>query len=201
MIRDNARRIRLAAALLAGTAVAGCSTTTTQSFNVVKDSQVESSYIAVDANFSRYDRLSAEDMGIFFPTDAAPPVEDQQRIRDIFRKAFLAQLGDYQVVRDGKGPTTLAVQASLIDFRNASTTNMPPVRREVRDIAQPGKLIFLMELKDSRSGQVLGRAADSASAPAFAATAGATTDWTAVEAAAARWAELFRQFLDRNLNK
>ena len=200
MKRDNACRIRLAAALLAGAAMVGCSTTTTQSFNVVKDSQVESSYIAVDADFSRYDRLSAEDMGIFFPTDAAPPVEDQQRIRDIFRNAFLAQLGDYEVVRDGKGPTTLAVQASLIDFRNASSTNMPPVRREVRDIAQPGKLIFLMELKDSRSGQVLGRAADSAAAPAFGMTAG-TTDWTAVEAAAARWAELFRQFLDRNLNK
>ena len=201
MKRDNACRIRLAAALLAGAAMVGCSTTTTQSFNVVKDSQVESSYIAVDADFSRYDRLSAEDMGIFFPTDAAPPAADQQRIREIFRKAFIAQLDGYEVVRDANGPSTLAVQASLIDFRNATTTNMPPVRREVRDIAQPGKLIFLMELKDSSSGRVLGRAADSAVAPAFATGAGASTDWTAVEAAAARWAELFRQFLDRNLKK
>jgi hypothetical protein len=61
--------------------------------------------------------------------------------------------------------------------------------------------MFLMELKDSQSGQVLARAADSASAPAFSTSAETTTDWGAVEKAAARWAGLFRQFLDENLNK
>jgi hypothetical protein len=58
-----------------------------------------------------------------------------------------------------------------------------------------------MELKDSVSGKVLARAADSASAPAFSSTAEAATDWNSVESAADRWAQLFRQFLDNNLNK
>lgn len=179
----------------------GCSTTTTQSFKVVKDSAVEASYIAVGADFSQYDRLTAEDMGIYFPTNAATPVEDQQRIRQIFREAFLSKLDGYEVVRNGKGPSTLLVQATLIDYRNASGADVPAVRRELRDIARPGALLFLMELKDSESGEVLARAADSAAAPRFSTSTDTTTDWTAVESAADHWADLFRGFLDKNLNK
>lgn len=179
---------------------AACTTTTTQSFNVNKNAQVEASYIATDADFGRYDRLYASDMGIFFPTDAAPSLDDQRRTRQVFREAFLNELAGYQIARD-KGPSALDVQATLIDYRNASGADVPNVRRELKDIARPGALMFLMELKDAESGRVLARAADSASAPAFATSSDQTTDWTAVESAAQRWAELFRQFLDENLNK
>jgi hypothetical protein len=75
-----------------GLLITGCTTTTTQSFNVRDNPEIEASYIAVDADFGKYDRLFASDMGIFFPTNAAPSIEDQQRTRQIFRKAFLAEL-------------------------------------------------------------------------------------------------------------
>jgi len=185
---------------VAGLLTGACTTTTTQSFNVNKNAQVEASYIAADADFGKYDRLFASDMGIFFPTDAAPSLDDQKRTRQIFREAFLSELTSYKIVRE-KGPSALDVQATLIDYRNASGADVPNVRRELRDIARPGALMFLMELKDSESGQILARAADSASAPAFSTSADTLTDWEAVEAAAARWATLFRQFLDDNLNK
>lgn len=185
---------------VAGLLTVACTTTTTQSFNVNKNARVEASHIAADADFGKYDRLFASDMGIFFPTDAAPSLDDQKRTRQIFREAFLSELTGYQIVRD-KGPSALDVQATIIDYRNASGADVPNVRRELREMARPGALMFLMELKDSESGQVLARAADSASAPAFSTSAGTTTDWGAVEKAAARWAGLFRQFLDENLNK
>lgn len=185
---------------LVGLFVAACSTTTTQSFDVNKNTQVEAAYTATDADFGKYDRLFAQDMGIFFPADAAPSVEDQARTRQIFRKAFIAELSGYQVVRE-KEPGALEVQATLIDYRNATGADVPGVRRELKNIARPGALMFLMELKDSDSGQILARAADSASAPAFSTSPDTATDWTAVEIAAARWAELFRNFLDANLNK
>ena len=139
-------------------------------------------------------------MGIFFPTHAAPTPADQQRTRGIFREAFLSRLDSYEIVRD-KGPTTLEVQATLIDYRNATGADVPKVRRELEAIARPGALLFLMELKDSETGQILARAADSASAPAFATSTDVVTDWTAVETSAARWATLFRSFLDENLNR
>lgn len=196
---DRIRPAIVLAAVFA--ALSGCSTSTTQSFNVVKDSQVEAGYVAVGADFGKYDRLSAADMGIFFPANAAPSAADQQRIRRVFREAFMAELAGYNVVRNETGPSTLLVQASLIDYRNASTAEAQSLSREVRDLAEPGSIVFLMELKDSESGEVLMRAADSTSAPAIATSAGASTDWSAVEAAAARWAGLFRSFLDKQLNQ
>lgn len=185
---------------LAGLLTAACTTTTTQSFNVGKNTSVEAAYIAADADFGKYDRLYASDMGIFFPSDAAPSVDDQKRTRQIFRDAFLGELKGYRIVRV-KGPSALDVQATLIDYRNASGADVPGVRRELRDIARPGAIMFLMELKDSESGRILARAADSASAPAFSTSADTVTDWQAVETAAARWATLFRTFLDDNLNQ
>jgi leucyl aminopeptidase (aminopeptidase T) len=58
-----------------------------------------------------------------------------------------------------------------------------------------------MEMKDSESGAILARAADSATAPTLAATAGTDTDWSSVQGAAEKWAALFRQFLDANLGR
>ena len=93
------------------------------------------------------------------------------------------------------------VQATLIDFRNASSADVMSVRPELRDIAKPGSILFLMELRDSASSKTLARAADSASSPSFSTSADVGTDWTSVESSADRWAKLFRQFLDENLNK
>lgn len=197
-VRHKSRLLPALAVCAAGFVGIACTTVTTQSFKAADSPNVKTAYLATDADFGKYDRLTAEDMGIFFPDDAAPSVPDQQRTRQIFREAFLGELNDYQIVAD-KGPTTLAVQASLVDFRSASTVDASVLHRQLRDIAEPGALLFLMELKDSESGRVLARAADSASAPAFSDSTTAT-DWHSVESAANRWAKLFRQFLDNNLS-
>lgn len=201
MTSNKNRNICLIGLAVAVLALASCSSTTTQSFTTVKDSRVEASRVAVDADFGKYDRLNAVEMGIFFPSHAKTTPEDQARIRQIFRDAFLSRLTDYDIVQDQVGPSTLTVQATLIDFRNATADDVMAVRHELRDMARPGALVFLMEMKDSRSELVLARAADSAAAPAFATSSGSTTDWPEVEAAAAHWAELFRQFLDENLDQ
>ena len=177
-----------------------CTTVETQSFKNTGSPNVKAAYLATDADFGKYDRLTAEEMGIYFPEDAAPSTSDQQRTRQIFREAFLGELAGYQIVTEN-GPTTLAVQASLVDFRSATYADASTVRRELRDFVEPGALLFLMELKDSESGRILARAADSASAPTFSSSTATATDWTSVESAANRWAELFRKFLDENLNK
>ena len=184
--------------VVTGLVLIGCTTVTTQGFRTNTNSDLESSQIAIGADFSKYTQLTAEAMGIFFPANAAPSDADQQRTRQIFRSAFLEKLDGYAIV-DTPGPTTLQVKASLIDYRYSSGSDALMVRRDLRDIAKPGSIIFLMELVDSESGQVLGRAADSTVVPSF--SEGDSTDWQAVESAANRWAELFRLFLDENLNK
>jgi hypothetical protein len=73
------------------------------------------------------------------------------------------------------------------------------MRSDLRDMARPGSLVFLMELKDSQTGDILARAADSAQTPTFATATGTETDWSSVEQAAQHWARLFREFLDSNM--
>jgi len=201
MTSHKKRSVCLIGLAAAGVLLASCGSTTTQSFDRVQNSRVEASQVAVDADFGKYDRLNAVDMGIFFPSHVASAAGDEERIRQIFRDAFLSRLDGYDIVRNEVGRSTLTVQATLIDFRNATADDVMSVRRGLRDMAKPGTLVFLMEMKDSRSEKVLARAADSAAAPTFSTSADTATDWTAVEAAAAHWAELFRQFLDENLKQ
>ena len=179
--------------------LAGCSSVEvkSQSFRVNKDSAVASSKTAIDADFSRYDQLTASELGIFFPQSHMTTADDIQRIRQIFRTAFLDQLQDYTIVSE-PGPSTMAVEASLIDMRNAVGDQIPHMRSEIRDMAKPGTILFLMELRDSETNRVLARAADSAKAPTFSTEDGVETDWTSIEDAAQHWAALFRTFLDEN---
>lgn len=180
--------------------LSACTTVETQSFQVNTSSTVESSQVATNADFSRYNRLHAVDMGVFFPEGSFTPPEDVQRIRDIFRTAFLGQLGDYVIVTE-PGPGAMTVQATLVDFRSATTLDVMAVRTELRDMASPGKILFMMEMRDSVSDRVLARAADSAKTPTIADEEGETTNWTSVEDAAEHWASLFRAFLDENFGK
>ena len=179
--------------------LAGCTTVETTSFRTTGNSNVDSAYIATDADFSRYNQLLVDDMGIFFPTSTGLPENELARIREIFREAFLSELAGYQLTQES-GPDMLRVSASLIDLRNASYSEIPDIRRDLREYARPGKLLFLMELKDSGTGKVLARAGDSQAAPRFATGANTEIEWNSVEDAAQHWASLFRQFLDQNLN-
>lgn len=187
--------------IVAGLSVlAACTTVETQSFVVPQNSRIESARIAVGVDFSKYDRLQATDMGIYFAEGTGMSDEDLRRLREAFRSAFMAALDHYPISRE-PGPTTMRVEASLIDLRGADNTSAAAasMRREIRDMATPGSLVFLMQLKDSQSGQVLARAADSARAPTFGTGGGTQTDWRAVDDAASHWAGLFRTFLDDNL--
>lgn len=192
--------------LLSIALLAGCSTVTTQSFHVPAGGSADASAISNDADFSKYSKLMSGDMGIFMPEESPLPEEDLERIRQIFRTAFRGQLSEYTIV-ESAGPDVLMAQASLVDLRNSANIDLPELRIGVRQMAKPGSLLFLMELRDSETDRVLGRAADNSNksdpdaTPSFATANTGPTDWTSVEEAAEHWAVLFRQFLDANLKK
>jgi len=180
--------------------LAGCTTMTTQSFRSTGSSNVEAAYIATDADFGKYSQLRGEDMGIFFPESKPIAEEDLQRIRQIFRDAFLGELTAYHIV-ESPGPEVMTVQASLIDLRNADLGDVPDMRPGLDAVARPGVLVFTMEMRDSTTDRVLARAADNTSNPKIGTGRGRTTDWNDVQTAAHYWASLFRQFLDQNLDQ
>ena len=189
----------MAGSIVAATLIiSGCTTVTVQTFEKNRNSNVEASYVATDADFGKYKQLLGEDMGIFSPESSPLPEEDSQRIRQIFRDAFLGELTAYEIV-ESAGPQVMTVQASLIDLRNADLGDVPDMRAGLKNVARPGVLVFTMAMRDSETDRILARAADSTSNPNIGTGGKTTTDWQDVETSAGYWATLFRQFLDQNL--
>ncbi len=139
-------------------------------------------------------------MGIFFPRNMPLADGDLQGLGQIFREAFLSRLDHYNIVEE-PGPGIMAVQASLITLCKAVYTDVPGIRAELRDVAQPSGLLFLMQLKDSDTDRVPAHGVDSATTPEFRNANHSTTDWGSVEAATDHWATLFRNFFDNDLGQ
>lgn len=176
--------------------VGGCTTVSYESYRPVANRTVDIAYVAQSADFSRYKRLLPEEMGIFYPSHAPVSEDDLAEVRRLFQDAFRAQVADYEIVSRA-APDVLTVRASLVDLRNTLVDRLPNIADDLNAILEPGKLTFLIEMRDSVTGDLLLRAADTQKSPSLDLPAGGTAD---VRAAAEYWAGLFRAFLDRNLS-
>lgn len=184
--------------LLTGVLAACGGGTTYDSFRPVKGAKTDIAYVNTLADFSQYRRLMVDDMGIFFPTSAPLSDQDILRVRIAFRAAFIAELEGYEIVEE-PAPDVMKVTASLVDLRHTTMGYLPGVSKEINDILEPGNLTFTIEMKDSNSGRVLIRAADTEKTPVLDLPEDGSAQTAEVEVAAKYWAELFRSFLDKNL--
>ncbi len=178
--------------------VAACTTTTYESFRPVQNPNVDIAYVGSNADFSKYRRLMVEEMGIFYPTQAAPSEADLQRVRSAFQNAFRSQVEGYEIVTR-PADDVMKVKASLVDLRHATARDLPDISRDVNQILEPGKLTFMIEMRDSKSDTLLLRAADTEKSPQIDLADDGSANADEVNAAAQHWAQLFRNFLDTNL--
>lgn len=184
--------------LIIATGLAGCTKTYTESWKIVSESAVDYAYIKPDADFSVYRRLYPEPFEIYYPDEVGKPdPADLERIRAVFRDAFREAVGDAYEIVDAPGRDVLKVRASLIDLRTNIPLGKVNVGSQLAGAVKAGHLTLLMEMIDSRSDETLARAADEEK-PDYS-TIAYDDDWAAVEAAAVRWAGLFRNFLDNYL--
>jgi hypothetical protein len=182
--------------------IGGCVKTEVVRYRKVTESNVDSAYVQAGVDFSRYSRLLPVPLEIYFVEgQAAPESEDLVRIRQIFRTAFLGEIGDdFPIVQD-PGPDVLGVRASLVDLEMSAETGDLPVGSPATGIVASGKLSFFMELTDSMTGEVLARAGDQEKTDSTISAVAEERDWSRVETAAQHWARLFRNFLDENLSR
>jgi hypothetical protein len=164
-----------------------------------ESARVEQSFVSPDADFSRYTKLLAQPLEIYYPDNAPAPAEgDLDRLRQIFREAFLTELGDdYEIVQD-PGPEVLTVLAQIIDLKVTGALGTYEPNGRLQYLVTKGQLTFLMELRDSQSDRVLARAGETEDGGTTSLTE-AEASWAEVEVAAQRWAGLFRSWLDDNL--
>ena len=135
---------------------------------------------------------------IYYPEDAEPQPDPAalDRIRNLFREAFIAAVGeDYEIVAE-PGPGVLKVSGQIIDMKMTSGGAVLDPSGRLRDVVAHGELTFLMEFSDSQTELVLARAGDKSS-DISAEHDDAT--WADVQRAAEYWAGLFRTWLDNSL--
>ena len=198
MIRNRYQSFVVAALLGATLMMSACTTVTYESYRPVQNRNVDIAYVADSADFSRYQRLQAEEMGIFYPNHLTPDEDDLQRVRTAFREAFLSRIGNYDIV-DKPAADVLLVRASLVDLRNTAADRLPNIADDLNAILEPGKLTFTIEMRDSVTGNLLLRAADTQKSPDMdMPDDGPVSD--GVRDAADHWAELLQGFLDQNLS-
>ena len=192
----GARATRGFVSLVAMILATACTTVTYQSYRPVQNPNVDILYVGDGADFSRYGKLWLLDMGIYFPTNARPDDVDLDRVRQAFRGAFTDRVRQYDLVRRA-GADVLKVQGSLVDLRAADANHIPDLGADLNRILAPGKLTFLIEMRDSTTNRLLLRAADTEKSPVIDVPPGGSAD--EVYAAAEHWAVLFSNFLERNL--
>jgi hypothetical protein len=104
--------------------IVACTETTVERFRKVPDSRADSAYVKVGVDFSRFRRLMPAPLEIYYPEGPVEPhSEDIERLRQIFRDAFLGELKAYQIV-DGTGPTTLKSNQQRIGGQNYFVTSL-----------------------------------------------------------------------------
>jgi len=187
-----------------------CTTTKVESYERVPSARAAQAYIKPGSSFTRYKSLYPQRLEIYYPKGAPAPLpEDLERIRAIFRTAFLAALDGKYEIASQPGRDALGVRASLVYFQEGADQAELQLGGKLRSLVVGGQLTFFMELSDSVTGEVLARAADPDQPAAVESTgsdgsggdAVANASWSRVEAAAARWASRFREFLDDNLGQ
>ena len=141
----------------------------------------------------------ARPLEIYYPENTpAPTQDDLDRMREIFREAFISEIGDdYEIVTEA-GPDVMLIIAQVIDLKIAGPAGDFQPSGRLREVVSRGQLTLLLEFQDSVTGRVLARAGE-----ADQGTATSLTDeeasWSQVESAAGRWVGMVRTFLDNNL--
>jgi hypothetical protein len=129
--------------------------------------------------------------------------EGQQMFKDILKEEFtkeLSKLKRYQIV-DKPGPDVLVMVGAVVNVTSAVPTDTESARfagaRAGVYLTSVGDATLIIELRDSESNEILGRAADRRAAESpFAFEVNKVTAWTEVHRLAQAWASLVRQRLE-----
>jgi Protein of unknown function (DUF3313) len=165
------------------------------------DAQIERAYVSPTAEFRNYKKLMTRPLEVYYPDNVPPPSQEElDRLRGIFRTAFLNAVGqDYEIVTTA-GPDVMLVSGQIVDLKVLGANGTYVASGRLSDVVAKGQLTLLLEFRDSVTDRVLGRAGEASQGSATASTDEAAS-WAQVETAAARWAQLFKNFLDRNLGQ
>jgi hypothetical protein len=181
----------------------------------VKKSVADAAWVKPDFDLTPYTKLMIVSGGVSFKklkpvskyqarneTEFPVSQENQQKFKDVMKEEFvkeLSKLKRYQIV-DKPGPDVLTLVGAVIDV----VSNVPPdidsaqfAGRGGVYLTDVGDATLVIELRDSQSNEVLGRAADRRAAESpFVFEVNNVTAWTQVHLLAQAWASTLRKRLE-----
>jgi hypothetical protein len=182
----------------------------------VKKSVADAAWVKPDFDLTPYTKIMIVSAGASFKK--LPPVnkyqarqgasefpvsqENQQKFKDVMKEEFvkeLSKLKRYQIV-DQPGPDVLTLVAGVIDVVSSVPPDVNSASFAGRGgvyLTSVGEATLVIELRDSESNEVLGRAADRRAAESpFAFEVNNVTAWTQVHLLAQGWASTLRKRLE-----
>jgi hypothetical protein len=180
----------------------------------VQKSVVDAAWVKPTFDLTPYKKLMVVSQGIAFrklepvsdfqarnETQFPVKEENKERLSRELKTAFeteLAKLERYELV-SAPGPDVLLLVGTIIDV----VSNIPPDIDSARFgrggvyLTSVGEATLVMELRDSESGEILGRVADRRAAESpFAFEVNNVTAWTEVRRLGSYWASLLRRRLE-----
>jgi uncharacterized protein DUF3313 len=180
----------------------------------VQKSVVDAAWVKPNFDLTQYKKLMVVSQGVSFrklepvsdfqarkETQFPVKEENKERLARELKTAFEAELGKlerYELVNQ-PGPDVLLLVGAVIDV----VSNIPPDIDSARFgrggvyLTSIGDATLVLELRDSESGEILGRAADRRAAESpFAFEVNNVTAWSEVRRLASYWATQLRRRLE-----
>ena len=154
-------------------------------------------------DFSKYKSILIDAVSVWYPDASAPSLENAAKAKSnlargqaLFKQMIEDALDDVYPLTDSPGINVLRIHAEFVDLRSIPPGGAIPAdfsRKKFR--TRPGHITLVVELMDSRSGEVLARAADLGKNESRGGDG--VVDWDAIEADFRYWAEILRTWLDK----
>ena len=182
----------------------------------VKKSVADAAWVKPDFDLTPYTKLMIVSGGVSFKklkpvnkfearqggSEFPVSEENQQKFKDVMKEEFvkeLSKLKRYQIV-DKPGPDVLMLIGTVIDVVSSVPPDVNSASFAGRGgvyLTSVGDATLVIELRDSESNEVLGRAADRRAAESpFAFEVNNVTAWTQVHLLAQAWASTLRKRLE-----
>ena len=198
----NMKKICMAGFICMALAVfsGGCSTTNVYQYQY--ESRLDEVFVKQGVDFSRYHSVIIDDVSVWYPTEHSPSPENVEKARAnltraqrLFRQTISDALSENYPVTDMPGKDVLRVKAEFVDLRALQPGVEIP--REVARLefeTRPGHITMTARLLDSRTGELLARAADLGKKESVGGDG--VVDWDAITHDFDYWAAVFREWMD-----
>lgn len=161
----------------------------------LQDSRLDAVYIKTGIDFARYTSVLIDSVSVWYPPGGGPSGAEIATMEQMFRDALAESLkGGYKIVTT-PNRHALRLHTEFVDLSSLTPdAAVPEEFRRYKFKTASGHITLVGELRDSRTGELLARAADLGLGEMW--VQGGQLDQVSLAVDFRRWAGIFRVWMD-----